>query len=248
MRYFFRFNFLLIFLLLYACAPQSQDLAQGATDKPTITPKTQTKQRTDRKTVSSEQAQSPLSQKLAGEDFYFSPLDSSWILVSDLNNTAIPLEFYQPSSSTRISFNISSFDKNSEPNISDLVSSILQARENTSDKVVYAKSGHTNINQINGMGWELAWERQGTFFQQMGVYAVAENKLVHGQLFVRQDSLIERNLLQKKWQDFFSHLTIEESIGEIPSLDKDITQKKTSEKFGYTWKTTDKLWHVFNKN
>ena len=248
MRYFFRFNFLLIFLLLYACAPQSQDLAQGATDKPTITPKTQTKQRTDRKTVSSEQAQSPLSQKLAGEDFYFSPLDSSWILVSDLNNTAIPLEFYQPSSSTRISFNISSFDKNSEPNISDLVSSILQARENTSDKVVYAKSGHTNINQINGMGWELAWERQGTFFQQMGVYAVAENKLVHGQLFVRQDSLIERNLLQKKWQDFFSHLTIEESIGEIPSLDKDITQKITSEKFGYTWKTTDKLWHVFNKN
>lgn len=183
---------------------------------------------------------------LRRDGFRFSAPDASWGLVSDPTDENAPLEFYQSSTGLRAVLSSLVIPPDEMGSPADHAQIEMQSRKSPGAKTKESEIFPLAIAGLEGMGWYLAATHEGRPFQAMGLAAQTGNRLF--QLTLSGPEYPgNRSQFSTTWRAFFSGLQVDQALKETqgPAVGTERVRQHTSAPLGYSWNTSDTLWHAW---
>ena len=190
------------------------------------------------------QSASPIRLDLQRASFHIQAPDAQWSLVSDPSNELAPLEFYNPATGLRATLLVSEVGADEAAQVPDRAQAELQSQASGADSTFYSELRPLALGQLNGMGWEIACRKSSQIHQAMGMSALVGNRVFQLSMS-NSDQLRNRAAFSQLFHEFFSGLHIDNALikAQGPEVGPESISEHHSAELGYTWRTSDTLWH-----
>ena len=175
--------------------------------------------------------------------YTFTAPDNGWTIIGGEDNA--PYEFYNPKTGRRAVLVEVTLPEGEPLRLMDRAQIEMQSFESSGKKATLAETYPEEAFGTTGAFFDVAGKRYDTPYEAVGLVIGAGNR-VFTLTLAANDVQLSAGELKQEWKDFFATFKLKDVVKEaVSELSDERITKHTSADLGYTWSTTDTLWHTW---
>ena len=173
--------------------------------------------------------------------YTFTAPDNGWTIIGGEDNA--PYEFYNPQTGRRAVLVEVTLPEGEPQRLMDRAQIEMQSFESSGKKATLSETYPEEAFGTTGAFFDIAGKRYDTPYEAVGFVTGAGNRIFTLTL-AATDTQLPAGALKQEWKDFFASFKLKDVVKEeVSELSAErVTQHKSAD-LGYSWSTSDTLWH-----
>ena len=175
--------------------------------------------------------------------YTFTAPDNGWTIIGGEDNA--PYEFYNPGTGRRAVLVEVTLPEGEPLRLMDRAQIEMQSFESSGKKATLAETYPEEAFGTTGAFFDVAGKRYDTPYEAVGLVIGSGNR-VWTLTLSANDAQLSTGELKQEWKNFFATFKLKDIAQEaVSELSAERIMQHTSADLGYSWSTTDTLWHTW---
>ncbi|SHM54072.1 transglutaminase domain-containing protein [Fibrobacter sp. UWB7] len=173
--------------------------------------------------------------------YTFTAPDNGWTIIGGEDNA--PYEFYNPKTGRRAVLVEVTLPEGEPLRLMERAQIEMQSFESSGKKATLAETYPEEAFGTTGAFFDVAGKRYDTPYEAVGLVIGAGNRIFTLTL-AATDTQLSEGALKQEWKDFYATFKLKDVVKEeVSELSAERIMQHSSADLGYSWSTTDTLWH-----